>query len=160
KGQATRISDSIPFWQLTRGLPIRSPGGSLLARSRRQLAGDMVASIPEIESVAELDGRGRVRFLYPDRSQIALKTFDLSILTTSIPQTGDNAILFHKSFFLEDDTSMLSIVCFFLSSGGPRYLVTTLGPKFLSLSQPPGDSPTSFGVFGDAGEMMMHAGNV
>jgi signal transduction histidine kinase len=148
---------SMALWQLARGLPVRSPGGILLAHSRRLIAENAISSNPEILSIAELDSRGRIVFLCPYRLQVRLKVFNASS-TLLKPSTArvETQTLFHDSLLDGEDSKALSIVAPFVRSTGVYYLVMSLGPKFLA--QPKPADETSFGVFDRGNDLLMYAG--
>ena len=80
----------VSLWKLTRGLPLRSPQGALLAQSRRSLASQIIRENTAVESIAELDSMNRVMFLTPYTTQTHLTAFNLS---NTLPHSDDKAIV-------------------------------------------------------------------
>ncbi len=70
----------IYFWQLSRGLPLRSPTGRFLARERRLLADSILATNPDLRHITEVDQNGRVVFVVPYSSQVSFSSFNLTSL--------------------------------------------------------------------------------
>ncbi len=153
-----KLPKSVAVWQLARGLPIRSPGGALLAKGRRRLVADTLSSNPEIASIAELDSRGRVVFLAPYAVQLTLETFNLRPTVGPLQSGAEARALFLRVPSGGGVPAALSIVVPFERATGIYYLLLTLGPRVPTVRELPGGSP-SFGVFDGQGEILMYAGD-
>ena len=114
-------------WQITRGLPLTSARGSLLLSSRRSLADQMLRENPDVTSICETDGFGRVIFMAPYAEQVKLPVYNLSgiLPTRSAERTAPVAIVKSKLLSPTAQTPVLTFVADGARSTGKFRLLVT-----------------------------------
>ena len=161
-GPASPLNAAIPrrlsVWQVARGLPIRAPNGSLLARSRRLLAERTIAENPEIQHIAELDSLGRIVFLVPYTLQVRLGAFNESrsilALDTALG-SGVASTLLHEGLVLGSDAKVISFMAPIKRSTGTAHLLVTVERKIRSELS----AQTEYGLFDSSNQLLMYSGD-
>lgn len=154
-----KLPGSMALWQISRGLPIRSPGGILLAKGRRRLAAGMAASDTRIRSVAELDGRGRVLFLYPYTLQTELTTFDLSNAMDLSSASSDPRVLFNHLPTNSPSDWLITALVPLLTNGGKAVVTVSANTQIQAVEPRLDGRTTSFAVLGKQGQNLMYSGD-